>query len=150
MTRNEKCPSVIGMPGPSRWSQMLWPNRAPVLSGPKNRQAFEIYVATQLAPTHSKGDLGIMDKSLSHQASRVTQIIQDYGIWPLFPPPCFPDLNPKERELARLKKDLQKCCSRTTDASRQVGGHIYDLFKSIECWNCFPSRRIHSQLNMKI
>jgi hypothetical protein len=58
-----------------------------VIDRPMNRQLFEIYVQTQLAPTLSPGDVVILDNLSSHKSPRAEQAIREKGAWLLFLPP---------------------------------------------------------------
>ena len=61
-----------------------------------NRQIFEIYVETQLAPTLSPGDVVILDNVAFHKRKKAEQLITARQAWLLFLPPYSPDLNPIE------------------------------------------------------
>ena len=52
-----------------------------------NRQIFEIYVETQLAPTLSPGDVVILDNVAFHKSKKVEQLITARRAWLLFLPP---------------------------------------------------------------
>jgi hypothetical protein len=65
-----------------------------IVDAPMNKQIFETYIETQLAPTLSKGDVVIMDNVAFHKSTRVEKIIKERGAWVLFLPPYSPDLNP--------------------------------------------------------
>ena len=70
-----------------------------VINGPINRAAFDTYIATQLAPTLSKGDVVILDNLAVHKSPRAAAILKERGAWFLFLPPYSPDLNPALRRL---------------------------------------------------
>ena len=84
-----------------------------VIDGPINRQAFDTYIKTQLAPTLKKGDVVILDNLSSHKSPGAAQILKDIGAWFLFLPPYSPDLNPIEMAFAKIKALLQKAAART-------------------------------------
>ena len=65
-----------------------------VVDRPMNRQIFETYVETQLAPTLSKGDVVIVDKLAAHKSPKAEAAITARGASLRFLPPCSPDLNP--------------------------------------------------------
>jgi len=67
-----------------------------VVDAPMNRDIFEAYVETQLAPTLANGDAVIMDNLPAHKSPKAEQLIRDRGAWVLLLPPYSPDLNPIE------------------------------------------------------
>ena len=72
-----------------------------------DRQIFETYVETQLAPTLRAGDVVVLDNLPAHKSSRAEQLIRDRGAWLLFLPPYSPDLNPIEMAFSKLKALLR-------------------------------------------
>jgi len=58
-----------------------------VVDAPMNRDIFESYVETQLAPTLAKGDVVIMDNLPAHKSAKAEQLIRAKGAWILFLPP---------------------------------------------------------------
>ena len=103
-----------------------------VIDRPMNRQIFETYVETQLAPTLKKGDMVILDNLSSHKSDKASAI---RGAWFLYLPPYSPDLNPIEMAFAKLKAHLRKANARTIDALWQAVGSICELYSHDECWN---------------
>ena len=79
-----------------------------VIDGPINRDIFETYVETQLAPTLQRGDMVILDNLSSHKSPKAAAILKARGAWFLFLPPSSPDLNPIEMAFAKLKAHLRK------------------------------------------
>ena len=61
-----------------------------------NRESFDTYVETQLAPTLQQGDVVILDNLPSHKSARSEAILKQRGARFLFLPPYSPDLNPIE------------------------------------------------------
>jgi transposase len=110
-----------------------------VVNTAMNRQIFETYVETQLAPILQKGDIVIMDNLSAHKSQRAEKAIGDRGAWILFLPPYSPDLNPIEMAFAKLKACLRATAARTLDALWQAIGQICDLFKPEECRNYFAA-----------
>lgn len=110
-----------------------------VVNTAMNRQIFETYVETQLAPILQKGDIVIMDNLSAHKSQRAEKAIRDRGAWILFLPPYSPDLNPIEMAFAKLKACLRATAARTLDALWQAIGQICDLFKPEECRNYFAA-----------
>jgi len=108
-----------------------------VIDRPMNRQLFETYIETQLAPCLSKGDVVILDNLSSHKSAKAAQTLKDIGAWFLFLPPYSPDLNPIEMAFAKLKSHLRKQCARTFDEVWQAIGKICDMFSPQECRNYF-------------
>jgi hypothetical protein len=61
-----------------------------VIDAPMNRDIFETYVETQLAPVLRPGDVVILGNLSSHKSERAAQAIQARGARMLFlPPPAF-------------------------------------------------------------
>lgn len=110
-----------------------------VLDGPMNRDCFDLYIETQLAPTLKQGDLVILDNLSSHKSERAKAALRKRGAWFLFLPPYSPDLNPIEMAFSKLKAYLRKAKCRTIDALWKAIGNICDLYTSNECWNYFKA-----------
>lgn len=110
-----------------------------VIDGPINKEMFEIYVETQLAPTLSKGDVVIMDNLSSHKSPKAQKAIRDKGAWVLYLPPYSPDLNPIEMAFSKLKAHLRAKALRTIDELWKAIGHICDLYTPTECQNYFTA-----------
>ncbi|HET9629841.1 MAG TPA: IS630 family transposase [Novosphingobium sp.] len=106
-----------------------------VIDRPMNRQIFEAWVETQLAPTLKPGDMVILDNLSSHKSEKATAILKQRGAWFLYLPPYSPDLNPIEMAFSKLKAHLRKAKARTIDALWQAVGSICDLYSPGECWN---------------
>ncbi len=110
-----------------------------VIDCPMNRELFDLYIETQLAPTLTRGDVVILDNLPSHKSQKASQILKAAGSWFLFLPPYSPDLNPIEMAFAKLKAHLRKACARTYDEVWQAIGRICDLFSPQECRNFFKA-----------
>lgn len=106
-----------------------------VIDRPMNRQIFEVYVETQLAPTLRAGDIVILDNLSSHKSEKARAILKERGAWFLFLPPYSPDLNPIEMAFAKLKAHLRRINARSIDALWRAVGSICDLYTPQECWN---------------
>lgn len=65
-----------------------------VLDGPMNKEAFETYIETQLAPALQPGDVVILDNLSSHKSAKAAETLKVAGCWCLFLPAYSPDLNP--------------------------------------------------------
>ena len=65
-----------------------------VIDGPMNRELFDLYIATQLAPTLQPGDVIILDNLSSHKSPGAAAAMKAVGAWFLFLPSYSPDLNP--------------------------------------------------------
>jgi transposase len=110
-----------------------------IVNAPMNRQIFEIYVETQLAPTLCAGDVVILDNVAFHKSKQAEALIRARGAWLLFLPPYSPDLNPIEMAYAKLKTLLRKHAARSFDAISDALGQICDLFTATECQNFFKA-----------
>jgi transposase len=110
-----------------------------VISGAMDREAFNIYVETQLAPTLAAGDVVILDNLSVHKSAKAKGAIEARGAWMLFLPQYSPDLNPIEMAFSKLKAHLRKAAARTFDDLIKTIGDICNLFKPEECWNYFKA-----------
>ena len=108
-----------------------------IIDAPMNRDIFETYVETQLAPTLNPGDVVILDNLSSHKSEKAKAILRERGAWFLFLPPYSPDLNPIEMAFAKLKAHLRRIKARTIDALWRAVGDICNLYTADECWNYF-------------
>ena len=104
-----------------------------VIKGAMNRDLFNVYVETQLAPTLRRGDVVILDNLSSHKSSYAADVLNSIGAWFLFLPPYSPDLNPIEMAFSTLKTLIRKAAARSYDALWQAAGHVCDLFSDEEC-----------------
>jgi len=110
-----------------------------IVDAPMNKQIFETYIETQLAPTLSCGDVVIMDNVAFHKSGKVEQIIKNCGAWILFLPPYSPDLNPIEMAFSKLKTLLRKMAARNFNAISDALGQICDLYTASQCRNYFKA-----------
>lgn len=108
-----------------------------VIDGPINRDLFDLYVETRLAPTLQCGDVVILDNLSSHKSPKASATLRNIGCWFLPLPPYSPDLNPIEMAFAKLKALLRKAAARTYDELWKAVGQICDLFTEDECLNYF-------------
>ena len=65
-----------------------------VIDGAIDRDAFDLYIETQLAPTLSEGDVVMIDNLNVHKSPRAADALRQRGAWFLFLPKYSPDLNP--------------------------------------------------------
>lgn len=100
-----------------------------------DREAFNIYVATQLAPTLQPSDIVILD-NLSKSA-KVEAAVRERGARMLFLPQYSPDLNPIEMAFSKLKAHLRKIAARTFSVLIEAIGDICHLYDPSECSNYF-------------
>lgn len=110
-----------------------------IVNAPMNRQIFEIYVETQLAPTLSPGDVVILDNVAFHKSKKAEQLITARRAWLLFLPPYSPDLNPIELAYSKLKTLLRKHAARNFEAICEALGDICELYTPTECRNFFKA-----------
>ena len=110
-----------------------------VVDAPMNREIFEAYVETQLAPTLKQGDVVILDNLAAHKSSRAEKAVRDRGAWFLFLPPYSPDLNPIEMAFAKLKAHLRARAVTTIDELWKAIGAITSLITVKECMNYFAA-----------
>lgn len=110
-----------------------------VIPGAMDRQAFDIYIETQLAPTLAPGDVVILDNLSVHKSAKAEAAVQAKGAWMLFLPQYSPDLNPIEMAFSKLKAHLRKAAARTFDALIDAIGDICHLYEPQECRNYFKA-----------
>ena len=106
-----------------------------IIKGAMDREAFDTYIETQLAPVLEPGAVVILDNLATHKSPRAAQALKDRGCWFLFLPPYSPDLNPIEMAFAKLKAHLKRIGARTFDALLKAIGDICSLFSPEECSN---------------
>ena len=106
-----------------------------VIDGTMNRNTFDTYIETQLAPTLRKGDVVILDNLPSHKSAYAADVLKDRGAWFLFLPPYSPDLNPIEMAFSKLKALMRKAAARTYEELWKRLGQVCDLFSDEECHN---------------
>jgi len=106
-----------------------------LLNGPMNGDAFLTYIATQLAPCLTPGDIVIMDNLSTHKIKGVRETIEARGARLLYLPPYSPDLNPIEMVFAKLKALLRKAAERTEDGICERIGQLLETFTPQECSN---------------
>ncbi len=106
-----------------------------LLNGPMNGDAFLTYIATQLAPCLSPGDIVVMDNLSTHKVKGVRKLIEATGARLLYLPPYSPDLNPIEMVFAKLKARLRKAAERTEDALCERIGQLLETYTPKECSN---------------
>ena len=110
-----------------------------VIPGAMDRDAFDIYIETQLAPTLSPGDVVILDNLSVHKSAKAEAALRARGAWMMFLPQYSPDLNPIEMAFAKLKACLRKAAARTFDALIKAIGDICNLYNPVECMNYFKA-----------
>ena len=62
-----------------------------VIDGPINRDLFDLYIETQLAPSLQPGDVIILDNLSVHKSPKAAQTLRAIGCWFLPLPPYSPD-----------------------------------------------------------
>ena len=108
-----------------------------VISGPMDKEMFEIYVEAILAPTLRQGDVVILDNLPVHRSTVAANILKEIGAWFLFLPKYSPDLNPIEMAFSKLKALIRKVAARTYDDLWRALGSVCSLFTPDECYNFF-------------
>jgi len=108
-----------------------------IINGAIDREAFDAYVETQLAPALGKGDVVILDNLSVHLSAKADAALRGRGAWMLFLPQYSPDLNPIEMAFSKLKAHLRKAAARNFDDLANAVGDICKLFEPDECWNYF-------------
>ena len=110
-----------------------------IVNAPMNRQIFEIYVETQLAPTLSPGDVVILDNVAFHKSPRAEALVRKRGAWLLFLPPYSPELNPIVNLFQFLKhnflnarvydtyEDIVEACCRAWNSLLNIEGNLKSI-----------------------
>ncbi len=106
-----------------------------IINKPMNRDVFDTYIETQLAPPLRKKDVIILDNLSSHKSTKAEEILKAHGAWFLFLPPYSPDLNPIEMAFSKLKALMRKAAARSYDDLWRKVGQVCDLFSDEECFN---------------
>ena len=108
-----------------------------VIPGAMDRNAFNIYIETQLAPTLKPGDIVILDNLSVHKSAKAEAVIRACGASMLFMPQYSPDLNPIKMAFSQLKAHLRKAAARSFDTLINAIGDICRLFNPNQCRNYF-------------
>ncbi len=108
-----------------------------VIDHPMNRETFDTYVETQLAPTLQQGDVVILDNLSSHKSEKARKIIEARGARMEFLPPYSPDLNPIEMIFSEVKQLLRSLACRTRDALWTAVQSVLDQITATDAANCF-------------
>jgi transposase len=108
-----------------------------VLDGAMNRDSFDTYVQSQLAPALRPGQIVVADNLSSHKSTRAIEVLRAQGNDLIFLPPYSPDLNPIEMAFSKLKTLIRKAAARTYQALWRQVGAVCDLFHPQECRNYF-------------
>lgn len=106
-----------------------------MVGGPIDGESFLAYVEQVLTPTHSPGEIVIMDNLGSHKSEAVRQAIRKTGARFFFLPPYSPDLNSIEQVFAKLKTLLRKAAARAVEAAWQCIADPLTQFTAAECYN---------------
>lgn len=112
-----------------------------VVDGAMNREVFDTYIESQLAPTLNKGDVVILDNLNVHKSERAQRALATRVAWFLYLPKYSPDLNPIELAFPKLKAHLRKAAARTYDDLWKAIGSICKPFPPNECWNYFKAMK---------
>jgi transposase len=87
------------------------------LEGATDAKAFEAYYVEHfLAPSLSEGQVVVMDNLGAHRPRRIRELIEARGAKLVFVPSYWPDLNPIEQALSKIKTILRKLGARTHEA----------------------------------
>jgi len=99
-----------------------------------NREIFDTYIETQLAPTLEPGNVVILDNLRVHKSDKAKACLKKVGAWLLFLPSYSPDLNPIEMAFAKIKAHLRAAAARTFDALSNALGSICNssIAKNVE------------------
>ena len=79
-----------------------------VIKGAIDRDLFDLYIETQLAPTLTPGDVVILDNLATHKSAKSQDLLKAQNNWLLFLPKYSPDLNPHRDGILKTKSPDQK------------------------------------------
>ncbi len=108
-----------------------------VINGPMDKDMFDLYVDSILAPVLRSGDVVILDNLPAHKSAAARETLKAIGAWFLFLPKYSPDLNPIEMAFSKLKALIRKAAARTYDELWQIVGNVCKIFTDEECYNFF-------------
>lgn len=106
-----------------------------VIPGAMDRQAFDTWIETQLAPALVPGTAVVLDNLSTHRSPRAAEVLRAHGCWLLPLPPYSPDLNPIEMAFAKLKAHLRRIGAKTFETVIHALGSVCNLFTPDECLN---------------
>jgi transposase len=87
-----------------------------LFEGAMTAQAFETYVAAELAPTLRGGDIVLADNLSAHKSAEAQRLIDARGARLIFLPPYSSDFNPIELCWSKVKTALRTAKARTWEA----------------------------------
>ena len=91
-----------------------------LMEGAMDTATFEWYIAEQLAPTLSPGQVVVVDNLSAHKAASIRDAIEARGGELLVPPPYSPDFTPIEPAFSKLKAILRGLGARTREALEEA------------------------------
>ncbi len=94
-------------------------------AGALDRQTFESYVATTLAPSLQPGQIVVLDNLAVHKSAHARHLIEAAGCQLLFLPTYSPDFNPIEQAFSKLKHLLRQAEARTVDAVMTATAQLF-------------------------
>lgn len=109
-----------------------------IIPGAMEREAFNTYIDTKLAPTPAPCDVVILDNLSVHKA-KAEAALRTRGAWMLFLPQHSPALTPIEMAFSKLKADLRKAAPRTFDELINAIADLCNLCNPGECQNNFKA-----------
>lgn len=104
-----------------------------VIPGAMDREAFDTWIETQLAPVLAPGTAVILDNLSVHRSPRAAAILKAKDSWLLPLPAYSPDLNPIELAFSKLKAHLRRIGASTFEAVIAALGKVCALFSPDEC-----------------
>ncbi len=85
------------------------------VDGAIDRDAFETFVAEQLAPILQPGQIVVLDNLAVHKSARARALIEAVGAELWFLPTYSPDFNPIEQAFSKLKHQLRQAAATTRE-----------------------------------
>lgn len=115
-----------------------------VIDGPINGESFRTYVEQVLVHALRPDDIVVMDNLGGQEAPAIRHAIRAAGAKLFYIPAYFPDLNPIEQAIAKLKHLRRNATERSKEAIWRSIGSLLDQFTLPECENYIRNARYGS------
>ena len=133
--RSRRGTRAIGQAPAGKWSPLtLLATLTPTGLGPAlhvdgavDRQAFDTFIATTLAPSLRPGQTVVLDNLSVHKSATARAVIEAAGCALVFLPTYSPDCTPIEQAFAKLKHLLRQAEARSVEAIMTTTQACYPL-----------------------
>jgi len=110
-----------------------------IFDGAVDREMFDEYIKTFLAPSLLPGDIVIADNLSSHKSQRAYDAIQERQAKLIFLPAYSPDLNPIEKMWSKVKQVLRGLKARDREGLFEGIGKALELVSASDAQGWFAS-----------